>query len=164
MDRLMNYAGAIPLETDLLITNRNAMIAVGYALQGYLGQGTVVDGFPMPLGVRVDGDVSNGSTLSTWQTAPASGRVPPGRRWSPSSRRASAALGTPAVASKWRLKCARAKWFPISRGRTASGRAAIEIHPPLSPAGVNRVAVISRSRATALFYLRVVPAIFCARG
>lgn len=45
MDRLINWPGAVPLETDLLNTNRNAMIGLGWALQGYLGTGTIVDGF-----------------------------------------------------------------------------------------------------------------------
>jgi hypothetical protein len=45
MDRIMVYPGAIPLETDILTTERDVMIALGYALQGYLGTGTVVDGF-----------------------------------------------------------------------------------------------------------------------
>jgi hypothetical protein len=45
MDRLMVYPGAIPLETDILTTERNVMSALGWALQGYLGTTTVVDGF-----------------------------------------------------------------------------------------------------------------------
>lgn len=45
MDRMMVYPGAIPLETDILNTERSVMIGLGYALQGYLGTGTYVDGF-----------------------------------------------------------------------------------------------------------------------
>jgi len=45
MDRQIIYPGQVPLETDLLSTQRNVMIALGYALQGYLGAGTYVDGF-----------------------------------------------------------------------------------------------------------------------
>jgi hypothetical protein len=45
MDRLMDYPGQVPLETDLLNAQRFGMIGLGYALQGYLGTGTVVDGF-----------------------------------------------------------------------------------------------------------------------
>jgi hypothetical protein len=44
MDRNIVYPGAIPLDTDLLSTNRNAMIAIGYLAQLVLGTGTVVDG------------------------------------------------------------------------------------------------------------------------
>lgn len=44
MDRLINYPGAIPLETDLLNTNKNVMIAFGMALQAVLGTSTLVDG------------------------------------------------------------------------------------------------------------------------
>ena len=45
MDRTIEYPGAIPLETDLLSTQRNVMIALGWALQGYLGAETFLDGF-----------------------------------------------------------------------------------------------------------------------
>jgi hypothetical protein len=44
MDRIMVYPGGIPLDTDLLATNRNAMIAIGYLAQMILGNGPVVDG------------------------------------------------------------------------------------------------------------------------
>jgi len=44
MDRSFVYPGSIPLDTDLLNTNRNAMIAIGALAQATLGTGTVVDG------------------------------------------------------------------------------------------------------------------------
>ena len=44
MDRQIVYAGAIPLDTDLLSTQRNTMIALGYLAQATLGSTTVVDG------------------------------------------------------------------------------------------------------------------------
>lgn len=44
MDRGIVYPGSIPLDTDLLSVNQNAMIALGYLAQAVLGQGTVVDG------------------------------------------------------------------------------------------------------------------------
>jgi len=44
MDRIIVYPGGIPLDTDLLSTNRNAMVALGYLAQAALGSGTVVDG------------------------------------------------------------------------------------------------------------------------
>jgi hypothetical protein len=44
MDRQIVYSGAIPLDTDLLNTNKNLMIALGFALQAILGGSTVVDG------------------------------------------------------------------------------------------------------------------------
>ena len=59
MDRVINYPGAIPLDTDLLQTNKNTMIALGYAMQAILGTGTYVDGLactptsPPSLGVSV---------------------------------------------------------------------------------------------------------------
>ncbi len=44
MDRNLVYPGSIPLDTDLLAVNRNAMIGLGYLAQAILGSGTVVDG------------------------------------------------------------------------------------------------------------------------
>jgi hypothetical protein len=44
MDRNIVYPGSIPLDTDLLAANRNAMIAIGYLAQMLLGTNTVVDG------------------------------------------------------------------------------------------------------------------------
>ena len=44
MDRNIVYPGAIPLDTDLLTINRNALIALGYLVQATLGSNTVVDG------------------------------------------------------------------------------------------------------------------------
>lgn len=44
MDRTLVYPGSIPLDTDLLSTNRNVMIAIGYLAQAVLGTSTVVDG------------------------------------------------------------------------------------------------------------------------
>jgi hypothetical protein len=44
MDRQIVYPGAIPLDTDLLNAQREAMIAVGYLAQMVLGTAPVVDG------------------------------------------------------------------------------------------------------------------------
>jgi hypothetical protein len=44
MRRQMTYAGQIPLETDLLSTNKNTMVALGYFAQAILGTTTCVDG------------------------------------------------------------------------------------------------------------------------
>jgi hypothetical protein len=44
MDRSIVYPGSIPLDTDLLNTNRNAMIGLGALIQAVLGSATVVDG------------------------------------------------------------------------------------------------------------------------
>jgi hypothetical protein len=44
MDRSIVYPGAIPLDTDLLNVNRNAMVALGALAQAVLGTSTVVDG------------------------------------------------------------------------------------------------------------------------
>ena len=44
MDRNLVYPGSIPLDTDLLGTNRHTMIALGYLAQAMLGTNTVVDG------------------------------------------------------------------------------------------------------------------------
>lgn len=44
MDRTLVYPGSIPLDTDILSVNRNAMIALGYLAQAILGSTPVVDG------------------------------------------------------------------------------------------------------------------------
>jgi hypothetical protein len=44
MDRKIVWPGQVPLETDLLGTNRNAMIAIGRLAQDILGSGTLVSG------------------------------------------------------------------------------------------------------------------------
>lgn len=44
MDRPLVYPGSIPLDTDLLSTNRNVMIALGYLAQAVLGTAPVIDG------------------------------------------------------------------------------------------------------------------------
>lgn len=44
MDRVLIYPGQVPLETDLLRTNRNAMIALGRLAQDVLGTATTVAG------------------------------------------------------------------------------------------------------------------------
>jgi hypothetical protein len=59
MDRNIVYPGSIPLDTDLLGTNRNAMVAIGALIGAVLGQGVVTDGLgvsptsPAGLGVVV---------------------------------------------------------------------------------------------------------------
>lgn len=44
MDRVIVYPGGVPLDTDLLNTNRNAMVALGALASATLGPNTVVDG------------------------------------------------------------------------------------------------------------------------
>jgi hypothetical protein len=44
MDRSIVYPGSIPLDTDLLNTNRNAMVGLGALIAATLGTTTVVDG------------------------------------------------------------------------------------------------------------------------
>src|SRR4051812_7620460 len=44
MDRNLVYPGSIPLDTDLLGTNRNTMVALGALIQAVLGTASVVDG------------------------------------------------------------------------------------------------------------------------
>jgi hypothetical protein len=44
MDRNIVYPGSIPLDSDLLSINRNAMIALGYLAQATLGTSIVADG------------------------------------------------------------------------------------------------------------------------
>jgi hypothetical protein len=44
MDRVIVYPGSIPLDTDMLSSNRNTMIAIGYLAQAILGTDPVVEG------------------------------------------------------------------------------------------------------------------------
>lgn len=44
MDRAIVYPGSIPLDTDLLNSNRNAMLAIGALAQATLGTTAVIDG------------------------------------------------------------------------------------------------------------------------
>ena len=44
MDRTIVYPGAIPLDTDLLKTNRNTMLALGALISSTLGTSTIYDG------------------------------------------------------------------------------------------------------------------------
>lgn len=46
MDRQIIYSGQVPLETDLLNTNRNILIALGLLSLDIFGTGTVVGGLP----------------------------------------------------------------------------------------------------------------------
>ncbi len=48
MDRNIVYPSAIPLDTDLLSVNKNAMIGLGFLAQAVLGTSTVVDGLGVP--------------------------------------------------------------------------------------------------------------------
>jgi hypothetical protein len=57
MDRNIVYPGGIPLDTDLLASNRNAMIAVGALIRATLGTAAVIDGLEVqpttPAGLAV---------------------------------------------------------------------------------------------------------------
>ncbi|QEL14798.1 hypothetical protein [Limnoglobus roseus] len=59
MDREIVYVGQIPLETDLLLTNKNTMLALGALMQAVLGTSVSVDGLacipnsPAALNVKV---------------------------------------------------------------------------------------------------------------
>lgn len=59
MNRNIVYPGAIPLDTDLLSINRNAMVALGFLISATIGTNTAVDGlactptFPNSMSVQV---------------------------------------------------------------------------------------------------------------
>ena len=44
MDRVINYIGAVPRSVDLLSTNKNAMVALGFLMQAVLGTSVSADG------------------------------------------------------------------------------------------------------------------------
>jgi microcystin-dependent protein len=80
LDRQIVYVGQIPQDTDLLLTNKNTMVAFGYVMQALLGTGTVVDGLACtptsPAGMTVN--VAGGSIYSLDQIdATAYGSVSP---------------------------------------------------------------------------------------
>jgi hypothetical protein len=67
VDRTLVYPGAIPLDTDLLNTNKNLMIGLGFALQAILGGNTLIDGLACtptsPASLQVQ--LAQGSIYST---------------------------------------------------------------------------------------------------
>jgi hypothetical protein len=69
LDRPIVYPGQIPLDTDVLASDRNAMIGIGYALQACLGTGTYVDGLAclptVPASMQVTVGVGSLTTMST---------------------------------------------------------------------------------------------------
>jgi hypothetical protein len=69
MNRVIIYPSAIPQDTDLLLTNKHTMIALGYLMQAILGTSTAVDGLACtptgPAGMTVN--VSGGSIYSLAQ-------------------------------------------------------------------------------------------------
>ena len=64
MDRLIVYPGAIPLDTDLLNIQRNAMVALGYGLQAALGSSVVFDGLIATPGAGMTIEVGPGCIVS----------------------------------------------------------------------------------------------------
>ena len=74
MDRNLVYPGGIPLDSDLLATNRNAMVAIGALAQAVLGTGTFVDGLPCtptsPASMSVTVGPGSISQLSVVDTLP----------------------------------------------------------------------------------------------
>jgi hypothetical protein len=60
MDRIIVYPGAIPLDTDLLNTNRNAMLALHALIAATLGSATAVDGLGVLATVPASMNVSVG--------------------------------------------------------------------------------------------------------
>lgn len=63
-DRIIVYPAAIPQDTDILNTNRNMMIALGYLAQMVLGVNTIVDGLAVAPGAGLTVTIGQGSILS----------------------------------------------------------------------------------------------------
>jgi hypothetical protein len=61
MDRVTVQFGQNPLDTDILSTNRNAMVGLGMALQAILGPGPNVDGLPCVPGTGMTVNIGAGS-------------------------------------------------------------------------------------------------------
>ncbi|MGH8218983.1 MAG: hypothetical protein ACREUT_10535 [Steroidobacteraceae bacterium] len=64
MDRVTVWPGAIPLETDILSTNRNLLIALGFLIQDLLGASTVVAGFACTPGTGLTVSIAPGRIYS----------------------------------------------------------------------------------------------------
>jgi hypothetical protein len=65
MDRNIVYPGSIPLDTDLLTINRNAMIGIGFLAQAVLGTNTVADGLVCQPTIPASLSISIGSGSMT---------------------------------------------------------------------------------------------------
>jgi hypothetical protein len=69
LDRGIVYPGQIPLDVDILSANRNALIAIGYALQATLGTGIYADGLAcnptLPASMQVTIGLGSLTTMST---------------------------------------------------------------------------------------------------
>jgi hypothetical protein len=67
VDRVIVYPGQIPLDSDVLSTNRNAMIALGYLARATIGPGPAVDGLAclptLPASMQVT--VGQGAIIAT---------------------------------------------------------------------------------------------------
>lgn len=74
MDRQIVYPGSIPLDTDVLSLQRNAMVALGYLAQVTLGSGMTVDGlscYPTaPPSLKISIGPGSISSLSVIDAAP----------------------------------------------------------------------------------------------
>ena len=64
MKRKVVYPGSVPLETDILDTNRNTMVAMGMLVQTVLGTGVVVDGLACTPGTGLTVQIGRGQIYS----------------------------------------------------------------------------------------------------
>ncbi len=64
MDRTIVYPGSIPLDTDLLSTNRNVMVALGALAAATIGPGPVVDGLSVQPAGGLNVTVGPGSFIT----------------------------------------------------------------------------------------------------
>jgi hypothetical protein len=65
MDRQIVYAGAIPLDTDMLSVERNVLVAIGFLAQATFGTGPVFDGLACtPIAGQLAVSVGPGSGVS----------------------------------------------------------------------------------------------------
>jgi hypothetical protein len=72
MRRVINYAGAVPLETDLLNLNKNVMVAIGHVLQDMIGTSTLFSGLgcvpTSPAGMTVNVNPGRAYSLQATDT------------------------------------------------------------------------------------------------
>ncbi len=107
MDRSLVYPGAIPLDTDLLVSNRNVMVALGALVGATLGTGQVVDGLavlptvPASLGVTVSaGSITQMSVVDAVAYGSLGADTAPLMKMGINTQPVSFALAAPAVAGQ----------------------------------------------------------------
>ncbi len=65
MNRILVWPGQVPQDSDILNSNRFAMVGLGVALQSILGSGTLVDGLACTPGTGLSVNIGPGAIYSS---------------------------------------------------------------------------------------------------